>query len=302
MVNFRYHIVSIVAVFLALAIGIVMGTTVISESVVDRLERDTRDFRARNGELRQEADRLEQELSYYDRFGSAIVPPLIAARLENRPVVLLVADTTPGPLVERVTQALDAAGATKPSRIRFTGDWNPSDATARERMAQAIGTEVAAPDRMRMQAGQAVGRRLSNPADPRGDRDTLGQLERAGLLRLEDVPESAAFPAPRSVVIVLGSGDPATLPGSDDFFVPLLRAAGGLTVAVADVLDARESLAEKVRGDGDLTRTVVTVDHATTWPGALSLVVGLADLSAGRPAGHYGVRRGAQAVAPQPAS
>lgn len=302
MVNFRYHIVSIVAVFLALAIGIVMGTTVISESVVGRLEQDARDFRSRNGELRQEADRLEQELSYYDRFGSAIVPPLIAGRLNGRPVVLLVADATPGPLIERVTQALDAAGAAKPSRIRLTGDWNPADATARERMAQAIGTEVAAPDRMRMQAGEAIGRRLSNPANPRGQGDTLGELERAGLLRLEDVPDGAVFPAPRSIVVVLASGDPAVIPGSDDFFLPLLRATGGLTAAVADVLDARESLAERVRTDDDLTQSIVTVDHATTWPGSLSLIVGLADRSAGRPAGHYGVRRGAQAVAPTPAS
>ena len=37
MINLRYHIVSLVAVFLALALGIVMGSTVIDKAIVDEL-------------------------------------------------------------------------------------------------------------------------------------------------------------------------------------------------------------------------------------------------------------------------
>lgn len=299
MVNFRYHIVSIVAVFLALAIGIVMGTTVISESVVTRLERDARDFRTRNGELRQEADRLEQELSYYDRFGAAVVPPAITGLLKGRSAVLILTDATPGALIDRVTQALSTAGALKPSRIRITGDWELADQAAREKMAAAAGTEAGEPGRIRTAAGEAIGRRLARPSDPRADDDVLGELERAGLLRLEDVAEGTSFPATGSVFIVLAPGNPDAIPGSDEFFLPALRAAGGtLNLAVVEGLDSPESLAEKVRGDGDLSRSVATVDHATTWPGALSLIVALRDSTEGKPPGHYGVRRGASAVAP----
>ena len=39
MINFRFHIVSLIAVFLALALGIVMGATVVNRAIVDRLNR-----------------------------------------------------------------------------------------------------------------------------------------------------------------------------------------------------------------------------------------------------------------------
>ena len=37
MISFRYHLVSIIAVFLALVLGIVMGTTVIKQGVITSL-------------------------------------------------------------------------------------------------------------------------------------------------------------------------------------------------------------------------------------------------------------------------
>ena len=38
MINFRFHLVSLIAVFLALALGVVMGSTVIDRAVVNGLE------------------------------------------------------------------------------------------------------------------------------------------------------------------------------------------------------------------------------------------------------------------------
>ncbi|HEV3400985.1 MAG TPA: copper transporter, partial [Acidimicrobiales bacterium] len=38
MINLRYHVVSLVAVFLALGVGVVMGSTVIDRVTVDALE------------------------------------------------------------------------------------------------------------------------------------------------------------------------------------------------------------------------------------------------------------------------
>ena len=54
MINFRYHLVSIVAVFLALGIGIIMGTAVIDRAVVDRLERQQDDLDKRIDDVRSE--------------------------------------------------------------------------------------------------------------------------------------------------------------------------------------------------------------------------------------------------------
>ena len=38
MIHFRFHIVSIIAVFLAIAIGTVMGATFVGRGVIDRLQ------------------------------------------------------------------------------------------------------------------------------------------------------------------------------------------------------------------------------------------------------------------------
>ena len=37
MISFRYHLVTIVAVFLALGLGVLAGTTVLDQALVDRL-------------------------------------------------------------------------------------------------------------------------------------------------------------------------------------------------------------------------------------------------------------------------
>ena len=38
MISFRFHIVSLAAVFMALALGVVLGTAFINDGIVDRLD------------------------------------------------------------------------------------------------------------------------------------------------------------------------------------------------------------------------------------------------------------------------
>lgn len=75
MINFRYHIVSLIAVFLALAIGVIMGSAVIDRAIVNRLEDQQRSLgnrltgiegendhlRSENQALRTTAERLSQQ-------------------------------------------------------------------------------------------------------------------------------------------------------------------------------------------------------------------------------------------------
>jgi hypothetical protein len=75
LINFRYHIVSLIAVFLALAIGVIMGSAVIDRAIVNRLEDQQRslehrltdiegendDLRGENRSLRTTAERLAEQ-------------------------------------------------------------------------------------------------------------------------------------------------------------------------------------------------------------------------------------------------
>src|ERR1700712_1176594 len=67
MINFRFHIASLIAVFLALALGVVMGSTVIDRAIVDGLrdrintvEKNRDAERAENSQLKAERDSLNQ--------------------------------------------------------------------------------------------------------------------------------------------------------------------------------------------------------------------------------------------------
>ena len=62
MINIRYHIVSITAIFLALGIGTLLGSTFLDRATVDQLDRNIRNAEARIADTEQENGRLEEEL------------------------------------------------------------------------------------------------------------------------------------------------------------------------------------------------------------------------------------------------
>src|SRR2546425_9755169 len=66
MINFRFHLVSLIAVFLALALGVVMGSTVIDRAVVNGLENRIKHVenkaearKRENTDLRSQVDQLQ---------------------------------------------------------------------------------------------------------------------------------------------------------------------------------------------------------------------------------------------------
>ena len=92
MISLRYHIVSLVAVFLALALGIVVGSTVLQEGTVSVLRATSQEVRQRSEENRTENLALKQEISRLQSFGTAVLPELVQGRLRGRSVVLLDTD------------------------------------------------------------------------------------------------------------------------------------------------------------------------------------------------------------------
>ena len=66
MIDFRYHLVSLIAVFLAIALGIVIGTTQLNGKVLDdlrgqvsSLEQDKRDLEDNTQQLQTQQDNSE---------------------------------------------------------------------------------------------------------------------------------------------------------------------------------------------------------------------------------------------------
>ena len=172
MINFRYHLVSLVAVFLALAIGIVAGSTVIKESLLDqtqqnldRAEQNLKDLEDSNAALRSELDQLNRRDQALDKSG---VTDFLQDRLDGLPVVMMKVDGVDEDAATALRQAIDAAGA------RYAGT-----VTLTDRLALATPADVErSPDRARR--GDHRSRRSCAPTWPPGWRPSSRAWPTAG--------------------------------------------------------------------------------------------------------------------------
>jgi hypothetical protein len=115
MINFRYHLVSLTAVFLALGVGLLLGTTFLDDALENQLRSDLEELEhdldragERNTELRQQLDAFEEEAGGLDEQLGA---RLFDGQLLGQPVLVVAPRGIDEGLVERVTTALDQADA-----------------------------------------------------------------------------------------------------------------------------------------------------------------------------------------------
>ena len=112
MLNLRYHVVSLVAVFLALGIGVIVGVTVINKGIVDQLKKRLDSVEASDRKTRKDNDRLATQLRTWDRFIEQGRPDLLAGQLKGVPVLLVGVDGIDRkPVADLRSQVVDA-GAT----------------------------------------------------------------------------------------------------------------------------------------------------------------------------------------------
>jgi len=110
MYNLRYHIASLVAVFLALALGLVLGGLVVQQgsfssqqrSIVSGLQRDFKRLTGQNASLRS-------DLQFERGFATQMTDEWVAGRLDGRSVVVLTSGTK-GEGAEAAASAISDAG------------------------------------------------------------------------------------------------------------------------------------------------------------------------------------------------
>lgn len=111
MYNLRYHIITIVAIFLALALGLLMGAAIggsealrqTSSSLVENLRKDY-------SAAISERDKLKEELLRNDKLGSELFLAWSKDRLAKKSILVLT-DSSSTASLERVEDTLSRAGA-----------------------------------------------------------------------------------------------------------------------------------------------------------------------------------------------
>ena len=123
MISMRYHIVSLAAVFLALALGIVLGATKISSPLLSGLQSDNQSLTSQQQELSSTNTDLTNRVTGDDKFAGVVGQLAVRGTLPKTTVVLITtADADPADR-DAVLSLLNRAGATVTAQIQVTKDF-----------------------------------------------------------------------------------------------------------------------------------------------------------------------------------
>ena len=316
MINFRFHLVSLVAVFLALALGVVVGSTVIDKAIVDRLSSQIDSVKKRADEQRAENRTLRDQMKGLETFIAQSQPQVVGRRLNQVAVSVVAVRGVPAEDVRGAVDILRQAGALVPGVLWIEDPFTAPEPAARPKLVQAMGDSGLATEDLRLLALEALGRRLvTGPgvtavsAQSGGGTDTLVALTDAGLVSFDRLGGGTvkldSWPATGTRMLLVDGSQAHPLPGTVS--LPILRAAAaaGGRLALAEVfrptptVKDRGAVVRGVRDDAVLARIVSTVDDLDTTMGQVALTLAVQELGTGR-AGHYGEGPGASSHLPTP--
>jgi hypothetical protein len=298
MISFRYHLVSIAAVFLALAVGVVLGSAGVSDRLLSAVSHQADDLAGQVQTLRAERDGLAAGQRASDEFARRVGPAAVRGLLRGSSVTLVTSGADPTDR-DAVLALLQQAGATVGGEVALTpavGDPARGD-QLRELTAELLPTGAqlpAATDTGSLVGGLLGGIVLAAPGQQQGQPIAPQQADAvlAGLAAAGFVAPGPR-PQPGNVVLVLTGG---ALQGVDagDAAAVIARLAAQLDrVGGGAVLAGRTGSADATgpvgvaRADPGVVQRVSTVDDLQTGAGQVSAVLALREQLDGR-AGSYG--------------
>ena len=114
MINLRYHIVSLTAVFLAIGIGVTLGSTFLDRATVENLNGQLESLETRLGDRDVQIEELRSELEGSEALQVALDEQgaeLLADRLDPVPVVVLAAQGVDEDDLSGAVESMQVAGA-----------------------------------------------------------------------------------------------------------------------------------------------------------------------------------------------
>jgi len=319
-IDFRYHLVSIVAVFLALAIGIVLGSTELQGNTIDVLRTSSNSLKNQLGQTQAERNTLQQELSSDQAFIATAEPRLLAHELPGMRIVVVTEPGASSTVISGVKQAALQAGATVTGQVAIQPKFNDLSGTTQSSLSQ-INSDLATADNTSLatpaneqtldqqQAAQLIGTAIlatTTAGETTGistaDATTLlGAYAQAGYITITPAVTN------RATLAVIVTPDTAPADGQNDPGTQVLLAmaqefAGesAATVVVGSTAGSSPtgSPIAALRASS-VASLVSTVDNADTIVGQVSTIWALAEQLRGQKPNSYGIS-GASAVSPVP--
>ncbi len=315
MIDFRYHLVSLISVFLALAVGIILGAGPLQGAIGETLTEQVDALRAERTDLRTELDATQSALDGDERYIEAVGARLVTGSLEGNRVAVVQLGEVSQEVQDGVLSQLDTAGATVVSESVLTDAWtDPAEESSRETVAEGLRANLgaAAPENDDASAvlGAAVALALTG-SDGGTDRssqatDLEAQLERFGFVEPGDEQTQAA----QALVLLVGpAGQPQeTADGSTEeaeptpdvwtAFTQAAQQVSGAAVLAGPTEDPGDAV-QAVRDDEDIAAEVSTVSGIDRLVGRINVPLAVASRLNGV-VGQYGLEEDATAALPPP--
>jgi hypothetical protein len=302
-ISFRYHIVSLVAVFLALAVGIVVGTTALNGPVTNDLRHQVDDLKKERTQLADSNKQLQGQVDTAGQFASTYGTRLVSDTLKDTSVLVVAMPGTPTGMADAVGTVLTAAGATITGRVELTSSFtDPAQGDSIYALATGdshpMSITLPQTSDNRVLAAALLTYVLAGKGEATDLKSVLSSF--AQLHMISSDPQGVE-PAKNVVVIASGAIPSSNYASEAQLDVVSQFAVAGAKIVVAGDTGSAEAggLVARVR-DGAAKSTASTVDDANSAFGQVSTVLALAGTLKAQ-IGHYGTQHGADALFPAPA-
>ena len=300
MIDFRYFLVSIVAIFFALAIGIVLGSGPLEGNINDAIKGTNEQLAAEKKALQDDIVVLEDGMAASQDYAAGVQPLVVSSQLTGQTVAVVLLPGGSDSQLESAVAAIEASGARIGSTVRLTDAWSdPEQQDLLSRVAEGLDkgetSSIGA-----VAGGQALADALvttsgGNRVDPTGVSVVTGLAE-AGFVDVADPRELR----PASLALVVApDGDPDS--ALTEAYLPLIEALDsdgrGVVVGGAEPATLEGGMIQTVR-TSDLADAVSTVDDLDLSMGAGTVLLALVQQLQGG-VGQYGLHTGAEAVVPE---
>lgn len=294
MIDLRYHIYSLAAVFLALAVGVVIGTSFTSTSPVEqqsgkltrmermvrRLENDFALVRAEITQKQNQINELQKVVERNETFSRTVLPSVLKNRLAWRNVAII--QTGDYDVTGQVKTALEQAGARVTSVTKIA---KPSLFDNPDLLAATIAKIEFSPADKGEHASTPIVRAIAFSLISARNTEALAAMEQAKL-----ITRSGDYSRWNKMVVLIGGGSRESVNFSEQVDSPLIEELRkmGATVVGCEPSDAVESYVKTYRKTG-----ISTVDNADKSSGQVALVCALAGEN-----GHFGTKPTAEKFLP----
>lgn len=303
MINFRYHIVSLMAVFLALAVGITLGVTLVSGEANRGLAAQAEQDRKQVQVYRQQLEQQRQLDEYRDSYAGQVGADVTATMLDGSSVAMVVMPNAPGAVVSSIQQAVKNSGGTLTATATISRDvFDPTKTAQVRQTISPYSKHYPAGDSLPGKVGALLGRALLSPKSGTADQaaDAIADGLSGSLVSLD---RSSTDTAQLVIVVTAAASDPPVgalvLDRHVAFDLALNHQAAGLVVAGPNSTGVDGTDVASVRTDATSREQLSSVDVADLPSGVSTVIMAGRELLNGDQPRHYGYSNSADAPAPQ---